>query len=63
MCEDFPDVHLFSIKMDDSDETIPVATDIEYYIAVNIIRTREMLSQLAERIVVGSLDDSIPSIK
>ena len=63
MREYLPNIDLFSIEMDDGNETVFITTDIEYYIAINIICTGEMLSQLAERIIVGSLDDSIPSIK
>jgi hypothetical protein len=49
--------------MDGGNETIFIATDVEYHIAINVICTGEMLSQLTERIIVGPLDDPIPGIK
>ena len=63
MGQNCSNIDLFPVEMNGRNEPIFVSADIEHDQAVNIISTRKMLSQLAERIVVGLPDDVVPAFQ
>ncbi len=56
-------IDLFPVKMNGRNEPIFVSANIEYDQAIDIIGIRKVLSQLAERIVVGLPDDVVPAFQ
>jgi hypothetical protein len=42
--QDMPDKYLFSVEVDDRDQTILIAPDIEHDKTINVISARKVLS-------------------
>jgi hypothetical protein len=63
MGEDVPNVDFLPIEMNSRNEPILIPADIKNYEPVHIIGAGEMLFQVTKRVIVGLLDNTIPSFK
>lgn len=63
MSENVSNINLFSIKMNDGNETVLVSTDIKDNITFHIIGAGKMLFKIAEGIILRFLDNPIPVLQ